>query len=91
VEYESALTYANRTQRLDRIPRIDSTATTCTCMTFLLDGTVEVPIINRVIERNSQHDILLGDDDAGEDLMTASERKEALQVARLSRTRKGRK
>jgi SNF2 family DNA or RNA helicase len=87
VEYESALTYANRTQRLDRIHRIDSTAVTCTCMTFLVDGTVEVPIINRVIERNKQHDILLGDDDAGEELMTAAERKEALQISLLSHRR----
>jgi SNF2 family DNA or RNA helicase len=90
VEYESALTYANRTQRLDRIHRIDSDAESCTCMTFLLDGTVEVPIINRVIDRNKQHDVLLGDDDAGEDMMSAQERKEALQVARL-RHKKGRK
>jgi len=89
-EYESALTYANRTQRLDRIHRIDSKAETCTCMTFLLDTTIEVPIIERVIERNEQHDQLLGDDDAGENLMTAKERMAALQVARLSR-KKGRK
>jgi len=90
VEYESALTYANRTQRLDRIHRIDSTAETCTCMTFLLNGTVEVPIIERVIKRNEQHDVLLGDDDAGENLMNAQERKEALRVARLHH-KKGRK
>jgi SNF2 family DNA or RNA helicase len=90
VEYESALTFANRTQRLDRIHRIDSDAESCTCMTFLLDDTVEVPIIKRVIDRNEQHDVLLGDDDAGEDLMSAQERKEALQVARL-RHKKGRK
>lgn len=89
-EYESALTYANRTQRLDRIHRIDSDAETCTCMTFLLDGTVEVPIIERVIDRNHQHDVLLGDDDAGEYMMSAQERKEALQVARLSH-KKGRR
>lgn len=90
-EYESALTYANRTQRLDRIHRIDSDAETCTCMTFLLNGTVEVPIIGKVIERNEQHDVLLGDDDGGEDLMSASERKEALQIARLSHEKGRRK
>lgn len=88
VEYESALTYANRTQRLDRIHRIDSEATSVTCMTLVVDQTVEVKIIERMIKRNDQTDTLLGDDDAGENFMTASERREALQIARLSKKRK---
>jgi SNF2 family DNA or RNA helicase len=85
VEYESALTYANRTQRLDRIHRIDSQATSVTCMTLILDKTVEVPIIEKVIARNRQTDLLLGDTDAGEDFLTSSERRAALRIGRLTK------
>lgn len=88
IEYESALTYANRTQRLDRIHRIDSLAPSVTCMTFFVDGTVEESIGLNMIERNDQTDILLGDEDAGEHFMTAKERKMALRIARTQRTRK---
>jgi SNF2 family DNA or RNA helicase len=84
VEYESALTYANRTQRLDRIHRIDSESLSVTCMTFVVDHTKEVSIIQRMSKRNEQTDMLLGDDDAGEGFMTASERREVLKLRRLS-------
>lgn len=85
-EYESALTYANRTQRLDRIHRITSTSTTSTCTTLLVEATVEVPIIEKVMDRNRAQDVLLGDEDAGEDFMTGAERKKALQINRLTKT-----
>lgn len=85
IEYESALTYANRTQRLDRIHRIDSEAPSVTCMTLMLDGTVEEPIALKMIDRNEQTDILLGDADAGENFMSAPERKAALKIARTYR------
>jgi len=86
-EFESALTYANRTQRLDRIHRIDSLSESVTCTTLVVDGTVHVPIIQKMAERNTQTDILLGDDDAGENFLSARDRMQALQIARLSRTR----
>jgi len=82
IEYESALTFANRTQRLDRIHRIDSKAPSVTCMTFFLDGTVEDLISENMIKRNDQTDILLGDNDAGENHITASERKAKLNIER---------
>lgn len=85
LEFDSALTYANRTQRLDRIHRIDAQSESVTCMTFVLDETVEVPILERVIARNRQSDILLGDNDAGEMFMTASERRAALRVSGLTK------
>jgi SNF2 family DNA or RNA helicase len=90
LEYDSALTYANRTQRLDRIHRIDSKSTSVTCMTFIVDHTVEVSIIERMVTRNEQTDILLDDLDAGESFMTAADRKAALQIGRLSK-KKGRR
>lgn len=88
LEYESALTYANRTQRLDRIHRIDSGAPSVTCTTLIVDGTVEVKIAETMLERNAQTDVLLDDLDAGEHFLTAADRREALQIARLSKTRK---
>ncbi|MEV7675141.1 DEAD/DEAH box helicase [Streptomyces sp. NPDC088752] len=61
VEYESALTYETRTQRLGRIDRISSTAPSITCTTFVLQGTVEDGIVNTMLERNEMADRFLGD------------------------------
>lgn len=85
VEYESALTYALRKQRIDRIHRIISTAPTTNAMTFFLDHTVEARLALNMSERNAQSDMLLGDDeDGGEHFLTAAERKDALRIARSS-------
>lgn len=81
VEYESALTFANRTQRINRIHRIDSTAALVTAMTLILDGTVEETIADTMIGRNVQHETLL-DADAGEGHFTADQRREALRIGR---------
>lgn len=88
VEYESALTFANRTQRLNRIHRIDSTAPSVTCMTFFMKESVEETIAKNMIDRNEQHDVLLADDDAGDDFISAAERRQALQIARTPKNRK---
>lgn len=80
VEFESALTFANRTQRINRAHRIDSTAESVTCMTFFSRHTVEQTIAENMIERNSQQDVLLADDDAGEDFISALERRRLLQI-----------
>lgn len=88
VEYESALTFANRTQRINRIHRIDSMAPSVTCMTFFVKHSVEAAIAQTMIERNSQHDVLLLDDDAGEDYITAAERRVSLEIYRNTRRRK---
>ncbi|MFJ4902841.1 SNF2-related protein [Streptomyces sp. NPDC088727] len=61
VEYESALSYETRTQRLGRIDRISSTAASITCTTFVLQGTVEDGIVNTMLERNEMADRFLGD------------------------------
>lgn len=91
VEYESALTYANRTQRLNRIHRIDSDALSVSCMTAIVDHTVEVAIVNNMLERNDQQDVLLDDLDAGENFMTADDRRRAMRVASLSKPTRKRK
>lgn len=87
-EYESALTYSNRTQRINRIHRITSTSESVLCVTSVLDHTIEVPIIEKVMDRNEQSDRLLGDDDAGENFLSATERRAALQIGRLHRKRR---
>lgn len=61
VEYESALTYETRTQRLGRIDRITSTAPSITCTTFVLQGTVEEDIVDSMLKRNEMADRFLGD------------------------------
>jgi SNF2 family DNA or RNA helicase len=90
VEYESALTYANRTQRLNRIHRIDSQHPSVTCMTFFADYTVEDMIAHKMISRNAQHDLLL-DDDAGENWISSAERRAMLNVSHGRKNNKGRR
>lgn len=85
IEYESALTYAMRTQRVNRIHRIVSTSPTVTCTTLVVDRTIEVALINAMSQRNAQSDLILGDDDAGEEFMSAADRRKALQINRLTR------
>ncbi len=80
-EYESALTYANRTQRINRAHRIDSDNAIVTCMTAFADYTVEDMIAHKMIGRNEQHDLLLDDDDAGENWISAAERRTMLNVS----------
>jgi SNF2 family DNA or RNA helicase len=87
-EFESALTYANRTQRIDRIHRITSTSPTITCTTLVTNRTVEAAIIEKMSQRNEQSDLLLGDDDAGEGFMTAADRRAALNIHRISKSRR---
>lgn len=64
VEYESALTYETRTQRLGRIDRITSQAPSITCTTFVLQGTVEEGIVDSMLKRNEMADRFLSDTDA---------------------------
>jgi SNF2 family DNA or RNA helicase len=61
VEYESALTYETRTQRLGRIDRITSAAASITCTTLVLEGTVEEAIVETMLKRNEIADHFLGD------------------------------
>lgn len=87
VEYESALTFANRTQRVNRIHRIDSTKAIVNVMTAFADYTVEDLIAHKMISRNEQHDLLL-DDDAGEGFISAADRRQMLSISRGRKIRK---
>lgn len=88
VEYEAALTHANRIQRINRIHRIDSDHPLVTCYTMIASDTVEEGIMNKMLRRNEQQDMLLGDDDDGTDYITAAQRREMLEVTRSGRRRR---
>lgn len=82
VEYESALTHAMRIQRRDRAHRINSRLGPVTSMTFIAEGTIEEQIFSSVLQRNEKHDIFAGDLDAGDDFVSASDRRMILADAR---------
>lgn len=82
VEYESAVTHANRVQRLNRIHRIDSKHPSVTFQTFVARYTVEEGIMDGVLRRNEWADLLLEDDDPGENWISAKDRKRVLAIAR---------
>jgi len=85
VEYESALTHQMREQRINRCSRIDGGKKLLTCMTFVLDESVEVPIMDGMLNRNLQQDIMRGDVDVGGDFVSAADRRELLRISHLSR------
>ena len=82
IEYEMALTHANRTQRLNRIHRIDSTHPSVTFQSFIARGTIEEGIARLVMERNEWMDKLLDDDDPGENFITADMRRRMIKMAK---------
>jgi SNF2 family DNA or RNA helicase len=91
-EYESALTFSQRTQRLNRIHRIDSTAVTTNATTYILEGTVEENLAVGMIERNEQTDTLFNDEaDGGEHFITAEERRINLRIARSRKSTRRKK
>lgn len=86
VEYESAGKHSLRTQRINRCSRLDGGRNLLTVMTLVADGTVEVGIVERMLQRNEAQDLLLGDDGAAEGFVTARQRRVALQVDRLRKS-----
>jgi SNF2 family DNA or RNA helicase len=84
-EYESALTYATRTQRINRVHRINSSHPLVTCYTMIVKNTIEEGIIQKVLQRNENQDTLLGDEDDGSNFVSAATRRELLQVSRKRR------
>jgi SNF2 family DNA or RNA helicase len=83
IEYESALTHAKRIQRMNRAHRITSEAECIHCMTFVLTGTVERPIVDNMLARNAVMDTLLGDNAAEEEaFLSAADRRLMFSLAR---------
>lgn len=80
-EYESALSFARRTQRINRVHRIGSIYDLVTCYTMIAEGTVEEGIIRKMLKRNEAHDDLVGGD-SDDGYVTAADRREFLGLNR---------
>lgn len=85
IEYESALTFANRKQRLDRVHRIFSALPSVTCMTMIADNTIEEGLVDLMLSRNRSQDTLLGDSVDGTEFISAANRRRLLGVYRNRR------
>jgi SNF2 family DNA or RNA helicase len=78
VEYDMAVTYGLRTQRLNRVSRIGSGGPSVTVRSMLARRTVEVGLMFSMLRGNVQSDELLGRGVTGEEYMSASMRKALL-------------
>jgi SNF2 family DNA or RNA helicase len=87
-EYSSSTTYSNRVQRGNRNNRIDSKLPSTTLTTMVLDGTLEVGIFKRTIDRNKDLDTLVGDEEDGTGFISAETRR--ILLAAYAERREGR-
>lgn len=80
-EYESARTYARRTQRINRVHRISSDRGSVSCYTCIAEDTVEEPIARKMLQRNKDHDNVVGGE-AEDGYVSAAERRLLLGFGR---------
>jgi superfamily II DNA or RNA helicase len=80
IEYESASNYAQRTQRLNRASRLGAGAGLLTCLTIVVDNSVEATTIHHMLDSNEDHDQLMG-------TSTADGRRQEYQASRLDQDR----
>lgn len=85
VQYELPCTHANYVQRMNRIHRIDSSHPVNTSMSFVAVDTVEEGLAHLVVKRNAWSDVLLDDDDTGENFFSAEQRKALITISRKNR------
>jgi SNF2 family DNA or RNA helicase len=78
VEYDMAVTYGLRTQRLNRISRIGSGGPTATVRSMLTRQSVEIGLMFSMLRGNAQSDELLGSGVDGSEYMTAAMRRQML-------------
>lgn len=82
IEYEMALTHANRLQRLNRVHRLDTKHPSVTFQSLIAMNTVEEGVTRLNLTRNEWSDTLLEPDDPGENFISAKDRKALLKIAR---------
>lgn len=82
INFEMPLTHSNYEQRSNRHHRIDSEHESVTVISYIVDGTVQEGIAEACMKRNSWSDTLLEDEDAGENFLTADQRRALLQISR---------
>jgi hypothetical protein len=78
VEFDMAVTYGLRTQRLNRISRIGSGGPTATVRSMLVRQSVEIGLMFSMLRGNAQSDELLGAGVDGSEYMTAAMRRQML-------------
>lgn len=78
VEYDMAVTYGLRTQRLNRISRIGAGGPTATVRSMLARDSVEIALMFSMLRGNAQSDELLGHGVDGSEFMTAAMRRAML-------------
>lgn len=81
IEYESALTHAQRMQRLNRVHRMRSNYGPVSALTMITAGTIEEPLFQNVLKRNEMHDILTDDGQMEEEYVSSDVRRAILQAA----------
>lgn len=85
MEYEAGLTHALRTQRFARAHRLGHGGAPLTCLTLVLEKTIEVALVRRALNRNEQQDTLLGEsgfDVMREGYLTADQRRQLFAQAK---------
>ena len=78
IEYESATTYAIRSQRFGRASRLSSTSPVVTCLTLVAHDTIEEGLFQLALRRNSDHDTAVGDQADDTAFISAQERRRML-------------
>lgn len=81
-EFESSLTYAGRTQRINRAHRLSSSVESVTAYTLVAVDTIEESIMELVLRRNRDLDTVLGNDDGAEGFVSAEDRRAMLEIVR---------
>ena len=88
IEYESATTYANRGQRVNRSNRLFAGNPSVTCRTMIAENTAEEGLVDLMLSRNRSMDRLLGDSSDGTEFISAAERRRLLTMYRDRRRKK---
>jgi SNF2 family DNA or RNA helicase len=78
VNYELPVTFSRYQQRINRVHRIDSDKPICTAYSLVLEGTLEEQIMHLFARRNTDHDVLLGDEEDETSFISARERRTIL-------------
>lgn len=87
IEYESATMYSKRLQRINRAHRILSDSPSVTCLTMVLEDTIEEGLLDLMLKRNREQDTLLGDEEDDTAFVSAQARARLLRSYRDRRKR----
>lgn len=84
-EYDSATTYATRTQRFNRAHRLSSIRSVVTGITLVAQDTIETGLFGLALRRNVDHDLAVGDRSDDTAFIAAADRRRMLTRDRRRR------